>query len=111
LPLVATLAALSLSAVPALADPGATGPIATAGAAVPPPALPESEPERIDAVADSRTESEPVRDNKVHGFVEAGVGTGGYRQAAVGIDAPLPNGGEVAIAVAATQLDGALGRR
>jgi hypothetical protein len=108
--LPAVVAFAALLAGPALAEPADTAPIATAQAApaivaVAPPPLP------VSAFADEAPDRAPVRDNKVHGFVEAGVGTRGYRHAAVGLDAPLPNGGEVAVAVDTTQFDGGRGHR
>ncbi len=44
-------------------------------------------------------------------MVEAGVGTNGYRHGAAVIDAPLPQGGEVVIAVQSDQIQTGRGRR
>jgi hypothetical protein len=106
---VASMAA-ALIATPVLAQPAAA-PIATAQAALPPTPHVSPEPLRIADLLPDDGEAAPMRDNKVHGFVEAGVGTGGYRQVAAGLDAPLPHGGEIAVAVATTQFDGARGHR
>jgi len=56
--------------------------------------------------ADSAPESAaPVRDGKVHGMVEAGIGTNGYRHAGVQLVAPLGEEGVIAIAVSQTQVN------
>jgi hypothetical protein len=44
-------------------------------------------------------------------MVEAGVGTNGYRHGAAVIDAPLPEGGDVAIAVQSDQIQAGRARR
>jgi len=54
--------------------------------------------------ADGDPAAAPARDGKIHGMVEAGVGTNGYRHGAAVIDGPLPDGGEVAIAVQSEQI-------
>jgi hypothetical protein len=41
-----------------------------------------------------------------HGFVEAGVGTSGYRHIAAGVCKPLANGGAVSVSVGETQGQG-----
>jgi hypothetical protein len=103
-----SLAALMLSA-PAWAQGADPGPISTASGAAPPPAAVDApKPLPLDAGPDNTA---PVRDNKVHGMAEVGVGTGGYRHAAVAMDAPLQGGGEVAIAVEDTQYGAASGHR
>jgi hypothetical protein len=43
---------------------------------------------------------------KAHGFVEAGVGTRGYRHLAAGVCKPLANGGAIAVSVSQSQLEG-----
>jgi hypothetical protein len=45
-------------------------------------------------------------DTKPHGYVEAGVGTGGYRHIAAGVCKPLANGGAIAVSVGQTQFQG-----
>jgi hypothetical protein len=52
-------------------------------------------PEKV--TADGKTET------KAHGFVEAGVGTGGYRHIAGGVCKPLANGGAIAVSVSQSQ--------
>jgi len=49
---------------------------------------------------DGQTETKP------HGFVEAGVGTGGYRHIAAGVCKPLANGGAIAVSVSQSQIHG-----
>jgi hypothetical protein len=55
-------------------------------------------PEKV--ADDGKTET------KAHGFVEAGVGTGGYRHIAAGVCKPLANGGAIAVSVSQSQLQG-----
>jgi hypothetical protein len=43
---------------------------------------------------------------KAHGYVEAGVGTSGYRHLAGGVCKPLANGGAVSVSVSETQGQG-----
>ena len=45
-------------------------------------------------------------ETKAHGFVEAGVGTRGYRHLAAGVCKPLANGGAIAVSVSQSQLQG-----
>jgi hypothetical protein len=45
-------------------------------------------------------------ETKAHGFVEAGVGTQGYRHIAAGVCKPLANGGAIAVSVSQSQLQG-----
>ena len=45
-------------------------------------------------------------DTKAHGFVEAGVGTHGYRHIAAGVCKPLANGGAIAVSVSQSQQQG-----
>lgn len=49
---------------------------------------------------DGKTETRP------HGYVEAGVGTGGYRHIAAGVCKPLANGGAIAVSVSESQMHG-----
>lgn len=55
-------------------------------------------PEKV--AADGATET------KAHGFVEAGVGTGGYRHIAAGACKPLADGGAIAVSVSQSQMQG-----
>jgi hypothetical protein len=55
-------------------------------------------PEKV--AADGSTET------KAHGFVEAGVGTQGYRHIAAGVCKPLANGGAIAVSVSQSQFQG-----
>jgi hypothetical protein len=45
-------------------------------------------------------------ETKPHGYVEAGVGTGGYRHIAAGVCKPLANGGAIAVSVSESQMHG-----
>jgi len=105
-----SLAALTLSAGAALAQGVDPGPIATASGAAPPPAaVGGAAPLPLNTGPDNAAPE--GRDGKVHGMAEVGVGTNGYRHAAVVMEAPLQGGGEVAVAVSDTQFDGGAGRR
>ncbi|HXQ13361.1 MAG TPA: hypothetical protein VN814_01915 [Caulobacteraceae bacterium] len=55
-------------------------------------------PEKV--TEDGKTET------KAHGFVEAGVGTHGYRHIAAGVCKPLANGGAIAVSVSQSQVQG-----
>jgi len=106
------LAVAVLGADGACAQSATDGPIATASAAA---ALPASAtpgplgPKPVGADGDSA--DAPLRDGKIHGMVEAGVGTNGYRHGAAVIDGPLPDGGEVAIAIQSDQIQAGRARR
>ena len=102
-PIGLSLVVLALGAAPALAQEEPAGPIATASASAPPTPSVQTAPQQIGAVEDEDPAGPPVRDNKIHGMVSAGVGTNGYREGSVFVDAPLPNGGDVAIAVDSAQ--------
>lgn len=105
-PLGLSLAVLALAAAPAWAQESAAGPMSTAAASpLPTPAV-QTAPQQIGLEQDEDPAGPPMRDGKIHGMVSAGVGTNGYRQGSVAIDAPLPNGGDVAIAVDSTQFQG-----
>lgn len=93
--------------------------ISTAPAAQSPPAAAPVPPLRVtDADARDAPEvrmgpcgPETVDDSgkaatKAHGFVEAGVGTSGYRHLAAGVCKPLANGGAVAVSVSESQAQG-----
>jgi hypothetical protein len=103
LPIGLSLVVLALGAAPALAQEASAGPISTAAASAPPTPVAQAAPQQIGVVEDEDPAGPPLRDNKIHGMVSAGVGTNGYREGSVFIDAPLPNGGDVAIAVDSTQ--------
>jgi hypothetical protein len=107
---------------PALAD----GPIATAGGAAPaapqptapPPSLPTTEAAPVDGeqIAMGPCGPEKVRpdgqlETKPHGEIEAGVGTGGYRQIAGAVCQPIGQHGVVAASVSATQANPTYRRR
>jgi hypothetical protein len=121
-PIVAALLALVLAPGSALADeaiptaPAKQSP--PAAAAVPP--LQEADAEAPDGgsrvrmgpcgpqavSADGKTET------KAHGYVEAGVGTGGYRHIAAGLCKPLGDNGAIAVSVSQSQAQGGrYGRR
>jgi hypothetical protein len=111
-------ALLSLVLTPGLALAGEA--IATApGTGSPPAAAPVSPLVEADAAGPdgaSRVRMGPCgpqavsadgkTDNQAHGFVEGGIGTGGYRHVAAGVCKPLANGGAVAVSVSDTQLQG-----
>jgi hypothetical protein len=104
-----SLAALMLASPAAWAQDSDPGPISTASRAAPPPAaVSDGEPLQVEGGPDDA--GVRVHDGKVHGTVEVGVGTNGYRHAAVSMDAPLKGGGEIAIAVDDTQFDGSTRR-
>lgn len=50
--------------------------------------------------ADGKTET------KAHGYVEAGIGTNGYRHVAAGVCKPLGDNGAIAVSVSQTQAQG-----
>jgi hypothetical protein len=105
-----SLAALLLAAPAARAQSSDPGPISTASGAAPPPAaVNDAAPLPLNTAPDNAAPE--GRDGKVHGMAEVGVGTNGYRHAAVVMEAPLQGGGEVAVAVSDTQFDGGGGRR
>jgi hypothetical protein len=99
----------------------ADGPIATAPATQSQqPAPPPVPPLRV-AAADGSGDVPAVRmgpcgpqavtadgktDSRAHGYVEGGIGTGGYRHVAAGVCKPLANGGAVALSVGDTQMHG-----
>jgi hypothetical protein len=45
-------------------------------------------------------------DTRAHGFVEAGVGTSGYRHVAAGVCKPLGDNGAIAVSVSQSQVQG-----
>ena len=117
----AAAAALFLAG-PALAD----GPMTTAPAAgpaapqptTPSPPLPSAvaDPAQSQLIAMGPCGPEKVKpdgtlETKPHGKVEVGVGTGGYRHAAVTVCQPIGQNGAVAVGVSETQADGRYRRR
>ncbi|MDB5458924.1 MAG: hypothetical protein JWO72_665 [Caulobacteraceae bacterium] len=102
---------LTLAGAPARAQTSPAEPISTAASGAPPPAsTAPPAPLPGDAYPTQDPDAPPPRDGKIHGVVEAGVGTNGYRHGMIAIDAPLPNGGDVAIAVESNQIQGGRGR-
>jgi hypothetical protein len=96
LPLLMAAPCAALAAEPA---PMATRP------AVALPATPTAEPGPLPESWEPRDGLAPdVPDGKVHGMVSAGVGTGGYREAAIALNGQLANGATVAIAIDAAQI-------
>jgi hypothetical protein len=112
------VAALTLVLAPscALAD----GAIATAPAAQSLPAAAPAAP-LDEASADAPGDGSSVRmgpcgpqavaadgkaDTRAHGFVEAGVGTSGYRHIAAGVCKPLGDNGAIAVSVSQSQIQG-----
>jgi hypothetical protein len=111
-------ALLSLLLTPGLALAGET--IATAPGTGSPPAAAAVSP-LVEANADGPDGAPGVRmgpcgpqavaadgktDTRAHGFVEAGVGTSGYRHIAAGVCKPLANGGAIAVSVSDSQAHG-----
>jgi hypothetical protein len=94
--------------------PGEAAPIATGDSAAPPaeavdphaaptqiawPPLPADEEDALDG---------PLPPRKVHGMIEAGIGTGGYREVGGMVNIPIGQSGDVTVAVQKTE--GAYGR-
>ena len=52
------------------------------------------------------SQEEPLPDHKVHGEVSVGVGTGGYREVAADVTAPIGDNGEVDVAIDAGSMSG-----
>ena len=111
----AVVLALLLAPGAALADEV----ISTAPTAQSPPAAAPVTPLRVtdaDTPDGSRVQIGPCGPEKVddngkvatdpHGFVEAGVGTSGYRHIAGGVCKPLASGGAVSVSVSETQGQG-----
>jgi hypothetical protein len=111
-------ALLSFLLTPSLALAGET--IATApGTGSPPAAAPvsplvEADAQGPDGAAGVRmgpcgpqaVSADGKADTRAHGFVEGGVGTGGYRHIAGGVCKPLANGGAIAVSVSESQANG-----
>ena len=94
---------LAVAAAPAFA--AEPGPMATQSA-VALPVTPTLEPAPLsEAPASFETTQPEGPDGKVHGMVFVGVGTGGYREAAMALHGQLANGAEVAIAVDTVQMN------
>ncbi len=104
------LGLLTALAAPALAaDPA---PVSTWSAADAPAPTPVAEPRALEEDRGAPPAEGPLRDDgKIHGSVSAGVGTHGYREGSVELNGPLPNGGFVALAVDASQMDSGRGER
>lgn len=112
----ASLSALSLAvlmAAPAIADPAgapaASGQVvaaAPAGASAPPSETsPAAAPARVAQPFDDDDEDGPaLPDNKIHGEMGVGFGTGGYREIYGAATAPLPDGGQATVAVDVGQI-------
>lgn len=101
---------LAMAAAPALGaepEPMATQ-VTAALPALPPAAAPAPLPESF---APEETAQPGEGDGKVHGMVVVGVGTGGYREAAMALHGQLANGAEVAIAVDTVQMGGGRAHR
>lgn len=97
------------STAPALAAD--TDPIVTHQAGALPP-VPAAEPAPLgEAPGPGGPPDGLPNDGKIHGMVSASVGTSGYRQGAVALQGPLPNGGFVVLSVDASQIDYGHGRR
>lgn len=114
--LVASL--LLISAAPALAVAAETIPTAPANAQVPvaAPAPPLADAPDEDAGADpvvrragpcgpQAVKPDGEVETKAHGYVEGGIGAGGYRHVGAGFCKPFKNGGAVAVSVSETRFD------
>jgi len=97
-------------AAPAMAAD--TAPVVTRPIGAVPVPAPAAEPSPLlEDFGPQWVEAAPPNDGKIHGMVSGSVGTSGYREGAVALEGPLPNGGTVAIAVDASQIDYSRGRR
>jgi hypothetical protein len=104
---LAGVAALMVTA-PAFAQAPAPAPSETLSAAGSLPYAGYAEPPE-DAEAPSGMRFDPLlgpvpNDGKIHGMVSVGVGTNGYRDGAAAISGPLPNGGNLSMAVESSQM-------
>ena len=113
-----SILALALMFTPGLALAGEV--VATSPATQSPPAAAPVSPLRVADAADPNGDGRVVAgpcgpeavsaDGRVatnpHGFVDAGVGTSGYRHIAAGVCKPLANGGAVSVSVSDTQGQG-----
>jgi len=113
------ISALLAAGAAQAADP-ATAPVATAPAATAPAAAP-STADQIDAFIKAQPiptlepdatpgATSTAEDRKVHGVVELGVGSNGYRHAYVRSDMPLGDSGALSIAVGETRFHGRFGQ-
>jgi len=105
-------AALAGEAI-ATASPSQNPPVAS----LPPPlqtaaeaAADDPQPVQIGPCGPQTIGADGTPDRKPHGYVEAGVGTSGYRHIAAGVCKPLANGGAVAVSVSDSQWQGRRGR-
>jgi hypothetical protein len=98
----AALAGEVIATAPTTGSPPAAAPVpplqADAMNGGPPVVIGPCGPEAV--TDDGKMETRP------HGYVEAGVGTGGYRHIAAGVCKPLANGGAIAISVSESQAQG-----
>jgi hypothetical protein len=102
---LSVLALVAVAGAPARAQTPSDAPMASAGALpMPaPPRAPALDPldapdEEFDGMAGA-----PPADRKVHGMVEVGAGTGGYREAAAAVDVPVGADGDASIAIQTVQ--------
>lgn len=97
-----SLAILALAAAPAWAQSSPSGPVS----ATPMPALPTvavpAPPLEMGVAPYEAPADGPLGDRKIHGTVEASIGSNGYRQGAASVDIPLTNG-EVSLAIDSSQ--------
>jgi hypothetical protein len=94
-------------AAPALADPADGDPIATSTPAMYPPQVALRDPLMLGYRDPLGFIAEPmVNDGKIHGSVQVGAGTSGYREGAVELNGPLGKDGYFAIAVEGSQFGG-----
>jgi hypothetical protein len=96
-------AASSASAQPAGLDAIAT---ATTGGAPLPPAANVAPLALDDRPDPAEYGAPPVNDRKIHGMVQVGAGTGGYREGAAAINGPIGQDGYFGIAVDGSQYQG-----
>jgi hypothetical protein len=87
------------SEVVATAHPGAGAPTAAPRAAT--GDVDEDEDDRDDA-----DDKMPLPDHKIHGAVSVGVGTGGYREVAGEVTAPIGDTGQATLAIDTGQING-----
>ena len=110
-PLWLALPLMLASAAPALAAAD-SAPIANRPIGAAPSPAPTVEPALLPEALDWQgADAAPPPDGKIHGMVSASVGTNGYRQGSLALSGPLPNGGSIAIAVDAAQIDSGRGHR
>ena len=79
---------------------------AQAGAAPPPVQSVSTRVARTRPARNDLSQEEPLPDHRVHGEVSVGVGTGGYREVAADVTAPIGDKGEVDVAIDAGSMSG-----